>query len=93
MSEKVRVALKIYGRVQGVFFRSTMRDVARELGLTGWVRNVPDGTVEAVIEGDRTAVERMIAWAHEGPPLAKVEKVDVTWEPYRGEFRDFRVVR
>ncbi|MCD6245241.1 MAG: acylphosphatase [Candidatus Korarchaeota archaeon] len=93
MSEKVRVALKIYGRVQGVFFRSTMRDVARELGLTGWVRNVPDGTVEAVIEGDRTAVERMIAWAHEGPPLAKVEKVDVTWEPYRGEFRDFRIVR
>jgi len=93
MSEKVRVALKIYGRVQGVFFRSTMRDVARELGLTGWVRNVPDGTVEAVIEGDRTAVERMIAWAHEGPPLAKVEEVDVRWEPYRGEFRDFRIVR
>ncbi len=93
MSEKVRVALKIYGRVQGVFFRSTMREVARELGLTGWVRNVPDGTVEAVVEGDRTAVERIIAWAHEGPPLAKVEKVDVKWESYRGEFRDFRIVR
>ncbi len=93
MGEKVRAALKIYGRVQGVFFRSTMRDVARELGLTGWVRNVPDGTVEAVVEGDKTAVERIVAWAHEGPPLARVEKVDIKWEPYKGEFKDFRIVR
>ncbi len=91
--QMVRAHLRIYGRVQGVFFRSTMRDVARELGVGGWVRNLPDGSVEAVVEGEREKVERVIEWAHQGPPLARVRKVEVRWEDYRGEFDDFRIVR
>ncbi|MDK2383621.1 MAG: acylphosphatase, partial [Candidatus Korarchaeota archaeon] len=83
----------IYGRVQGVFFRSTMRDVARELGVRGWVRNLPDGSVEAVVEGEREKVEKIVEWAHQGPPLARVQRVEVRWEDYREEFDDFRIVR
>ncbi len=93
MGEMVRVHLRVYGRVQGVFFRSTMRDVAKELGISGWVRNLPDGSVEAVVEGERGKVEKIIEWAHRGPPLARVEKVSVSWEDYRGEFEDFKIVR
>ncbi|KSW12094.1 acylphosphatase [Pyrodictium occultum] len=86
-----RAYLRIYGRVQGVFFRATMREVARRLGVTGWVRNMPDGSVEAVVEGPREAVEEVIRWAHRGPPAARVERVVVVWEPYRGEYRDFTI--
>ena len=87
----VRAHLRIYGLVQGVFFRATMREVAKRLGVKGWVRNVPDGSVEAVIEGPRDKVEELIKWAHRGPPAACVEKVMVRWEPYKGEFKDFRI--
>lgn len=87
----VRAHLRIYGLVQGVFFRSTMKQVANKLGVTGWVRNMPDGSVEAVIEGPEDKVEEIIKWAHRGPPLARVEKVDVEWQRYKGEFRDFRI--
>ncbi len=87
----VRAHLRIYGIVQGVFFRSTMRDKAYELGVTGWVRNLPDGSVEAVIEGPEDKVKELIRWAHRGPPLARVEKVEVEWEEYKGEFKDFRI--
>ncbi len=87
----VRAHLRIYGLVQGVFFRSTMKQVAYRLGVTGWVRNLPDGSVEAVIEGPEDKVRKIIEWAHRGPPLARVERVEVTWEQYKGEFRDFRI--
>ncbi len=87
----VRAHLRIYGLVQGVFFRSTMKQVAYRLGVTGWVRNLPDGSVEAVVEGPEDKVRKIIEWAHRGPPLARVERVEVTWEQYRGEFRDFRI--
>ncbi|MCD6278115.1 MAG: acylphosphatase [Desulfurococcales archaeon] len=87
----VRAHLRIYGLVQGVFFRSTMKQVANRLGVTGWVRNLPDGSVEAVVEGPEDKVEEIIRWAHRGPPLARVEKVDVEWQRYKGEFRDFRI--
>jgi len=93
MPELVRAHLRIYGRVQGVFFRSTMREVALELGVNGWVRNMPDGSVEAVVEGEREKVEELIKWAHRGPPLAKVERVEVRWESYRGDWEGFSVVR
>ncbi len=91
--QMARAHLRIYGRVQGVFFRSTMRDVARGLGVKGWVRNLPDGSVEAVVEGEREKVEKVVEWAHQGPPLAKVQRVEVQWEDYKGEFEDFRIVR
>ncbi len=93
MPRMARAHLRIYGRVQGVFFRSTMRDVARELGVRGWVRNLPDGSVEAVVEGEREKVEKIVEWAHQGPPLARVQRVEVRWEDYREEFDDFRIVR
>ena len=90
--EMVRARVRVYGRVQGVFFRYNTRRRALELGLKGWVRNVPDGTVEILVEGPRDKVERLIDWARVGPPLAKVTKVDVQWEDYRGEFDSFEIV-
>lgn len=87
----VRAHIYVSGIVQGVFFRATMREVARRNGVTGWVRNLPDGRVEAVLEGPEEAVKRVIEWAHRGPPLARVERVEVHWERYRGEFDDFTI--
>jgi acylphosphatase len=76
--------------VQGVFFRQDTARRARSRGVAGWVRNLPDGRVEAVFEGPRPAVESMVAWAHEGPRSAVVEAVDVAWEEPAGE-QGFRV--
>ncbi len=91
MAKMVRAHLFISGRVQGVFFRANMRRVAREHGVKGWVRNLPDGRVEAVLEGPEDAVKKVIEWAHRGPPLARVERVEVHWEEYKGEFDDFSI--
>jgi acylphosphatase len=87
-----RARLIICGRVQGVYFRASARDVARRQGLAGWVRNRLDGAVEAVVEGEETAVQTFIAWCHDGPPGAHVATVQVTTEPYAGEFHGFHVV-
>lgn len=92
MADKVRVHVLIEGRVQGVFFRASTRDEARARGLAGWVRNLADGRVEAVFEGDRPVVENMIAWCRKGPPYAYVDQIDIDWQPYRGDLADFRVV-
>ena len=73
------------GHVQGVFFRDETRRRARSLGVAGWVANRPDGAVEAVFEGRRDAVESMVQWCHSGPPGARVEDVQATWEDPRGE--------
>jgi len=89
----VRAHVWISGRVQGVFFRAHTKEVAEKLGLTGWVRNLPDGRVEAVFEGEEDAVKEAIEWCKRGPPLARVEKVEVRYEDPTGEFRDFRIVR
>jgi acylphosphatase len=75
----------VQGSVQGVFFRAEARDRARSLGLAGWVRNVPDGTVEAVVEGENDRVESMVEWCSRGPAGARVEKVDVDWSEPEGE--------
>ena len=91
MTRLVRARIIVSGIVQGVFFRATMQEVARSLGVTGWVRNLPDGRVEAVAEGDEEAVKKLIEWAWRGPRLARVENVEVKWEDYRGEFRDFYI--
>ena len=79
----VRAHVIISGRVQGVFFRDSARREARARRLAGWVRNRPDGTVEAVFQGERAAVEALIRWCHTGPPQAAVDEVAVTWEPPR----------
>ena len=80
-----RAHVQVRGRVQGVFFRMETRDRARSLGLEGWVRNRPDGTVEAVFEGDRARVESMVDWCARGPAGAQVDNVDVKWEEPAGE--------
>ena len=90
--DMVRARVRVYGRVQGVFFRYNTRRKALELGVKGWVRNVPDGTVEIVVEGPRDKVEELIDWARVGPPLARVTKVEVEWEDYKGEFSSFDIV-
>jgi acylphosphatase len=89
--EKVRVRVRIKGFVQGVFFRASTRDVARRLGLTGWVRNLPDGSVEAVFEGDKERVREAVIWCHKGPHGASVTDVDEEWLEYKGEFNNFEI--
>jgi len=89
--EQKRVHVFISGRVQGVFFRAYTRDTAVREGVQGWVRNVPDGRVEAVFEGDREKVDRMVAWCHVGSPLGHVDRVEEWEEPCSGEFREFEI--
>jgi acylphosphatase len=88
---KVRAHLIISGRVQGVFFRSETRYEAKERGVKGWVRNLPNGKVEAVFEGEEKKVKELIELCKRGPAGAKVTSVDVVWENYVGEFRDFDI--
>jgi acylphosphatase len=89
----VQARLRIHGRVQGVFFRGTMCEEAQRLGVRGWVRNCADGTVEAVIQGSRAAVDRLVVWAHGGPPGALVTHVEVSWEAVSEGWSDFGVRR
>ncbi len=84
-----RLHLVVSGRVQGVFFRQATVDEACSLGLTGWVRNRPDGRVEIVAEGSRANLEMLLAWAHRGPPAARVDQVEASWLECRQEFRSF----
>jgi acylphosphatase len=79
----------VTGRVQGVFFRHETSRRASAKRVAGWIRNLPDGRVEAVFEGEAEPVEAMISWCRSGPPLAQVEDVQVEWEAPRGE-RGFR---
>lgn len=88
---KVRAHFFVGGRVQGVFFRSETRYEANHRNVTGWIRNLPDGRVEAVFEGERADVEKLIEFCRRGPPGARVTKVDVRWEEYTGEFRGFEI--
>lgn len=89
---QARAHLLISGRVQGVCFRMYTEEEARKRGLTGWVRNLPTGQVEALFEGEKEIIEAMIAWCHQGPPAARVTKVETSWEKFRGDFPDFRTV-
>lgn len=92
-SEMARAHLKISGRVQGVYYRASALQEAQRLGLTGWVRNCPDGSVEAVAEGPRDKIESLIAWCKSGPPGARVAEVAVRWEAPQHGFRGFSIVR
>lgn len=83
--------LSIQGRVQGVFFRDSMRSEAQKLGVAGWVRNCSDGSVEAVVHGPVLAVDAIVKWAHRGPQLAGVQQVLI--EPAEGVYTDFEVRR
>lgn len=89
--KKRRVHVWITGRVHGVFFRAYTRDTARLAGVNGWVRNLPDGRVEAIFEGNNENVESVVNWCHEGSPISRVDNVEVLEEVYSGEFADFRI--
>ncbi|MGP8153137.1 MAG: acylphosphatase [Smithella sp.] len=86
-----RVHVNVSGRVQGVFFRAETQRAAMGFNLTGWVRNMADGRVEALLEGEDKSVNKMLEWCHKGPPAARVENVIVTEEPHTGEFNDFTI--
>jgi acylphosphatase len=86
-----RAHVHIIGKVQGVFFRHETMALAKELGIDGWVRNTSDGGVEALFEGEKAKVERMLDFCRNGPPGAKVIDAKVDWEPYRKEFSGFNV--
>jgi len=88
---EVRVRVTITGKVQGVFFRSETQRAAENYGVSGWVRNRSDGTVEALFEGEEEDVNAILEWCQEGSPYSKVKNVNVIWEEYSGEFDRFEV--
>ena len=90
---EARARILITGLVQGVFFRREATDLARRLGISGWVRNLPDGKVEALAEGERARLDELIRFCHIGPRGAVVRKVEVEWSDYVGEFRGFRITK
>jgi acylphosphatase len=91
MSAPQRLSAIVHGRVQGVFFREFTRGQAMSLGLTGYVRNLPNGTVETVAEGPKDSLDRLLEQMRIGPPRAQVDKVDSQWEVHSGEFDRFEV--
>ena len=91
MSDNKRIHVIVEGRVQGVYFRAFTRDTAVNLGLTGWVKNRPDGSVEALIEGEKTAVEKMEQWFYQGSPHSRVDMVHITEKPPDGDNTTFEI--
>ena len=87
----MRARVYVSGSVQGVFFRSETQYEASRQGVKGWVRNLPDGRVEAVFEGEKDRVETLVEFCRFGPRGARVTRTEVSWEDYKGEFRDFRI--
>lgn len=88
---KARAHVLVSGKVQGVFFRQKTKRQAQSLGVKGWVRNLPDGRVEAVFEGEEQAVKALVEYCRHGPSYAIVENVNVNYENYSGEFTDFQI--
>ena len=86
-----RVHVIVQGRVQGVYFRASTRDRARRLGLSGWVHNCRNGSVELIAEGEKAKLEQLVTWCHSGPPGAVVTNVEVEWQEGTGEFVGFAV--
>ena len=81
----------VTGKVQGVFFRDFTRENAIRLGLTGWVRNVPAGGVELVVEGEKEKILQLVEKLRQGPPVSRVKEVSVNWQTHEGEFDDFSI--
>ncbi len=83
--------LIVSGKVQGVFYRASCQEVAQALGLTGWIRNLSDGNVEALVQGEKEKIEKLIEWCKKGPAGAKVNNVNITWGNAQEEFKNFDV--
>ncbi len=81
----------ISGRVQGVFFRMETKQAAEQIGITGWVKNRSDGTVEALFEGQKENIDQMLKWCEKGPPLSNVTHVELTYQEYSGQFKAFNI--
>ena len=89
---KIRANITVKGKVQGVYFRQNAQRICKEYGVTGWVQNVEDGSVEATLEGTKNSVEDAIRWFKTGPPNAWVEKIELSYDNYSGEFNDFKII-
>jgi acylphosphatase len=89
---KVRAHLLISGRVQGVYFRQSTLLEAQNLSVSGWVRNLMDGRVEAVFEGEEHEVKMLVNFCRQGPPSAKVTNLEVSYGPFKGEFSNFKAL-
>ena len=87
----IRVRAVVSGRVQGVCFRAETQKQASQLGLTGWVRNLPDGGVEVLVEGEEQRVQQLMAWCRQGPPRSRVDRVEEFPETHTGEFNSFAI--
>lgn len=92
MVQKVRAHVLISGMVQGVCYRMETRRAAEQYDVTGWVKNKSDGRVEAVFEGEENKVHSVVEWCRRGPSLARVDHMDVDWETYKGEFKNFDIL-
>ena len=90
---KARAHVYVSGRVQGVFFRSSVADLAESLDIAGWVRNLSDGRVETLLEGEKVSVEKVVEFCRRGPPGAYVRECDVHWEAWRGDLTEFKIIR
>ncbi len=89
---KTKAHLLVFGKVQGVFYRSSAQQEAHRLGLRGWVRNLPSGEVESEVEGEEAEVEEFIAWCRQGPSKSLVSRVDVDKSPYQGSYTAFQII-
>jgi len=87
----IRVGIVVHGRVQGVAFRHYTCKQAQQLGVTGWVRNLPDGSVEGLFEGDDSSVAALVEWCRTGPPAAQVDRLKISKSTYSGEFDSFSI--
>ncbi len=88
---KKRVIINVYGRVQGVFFRDSTRRKAKKLGVFGCVKNLNDGSVKVVAEGEEDKLMELIEWCKKGPLFAKVSRIDLAWEESKDEFNNFQI--
>jgi acylphosphatase len=88
---KIRAHIIVRGKVQGVYFRQNAQRICNEYGVTGWVLNANDGSVEAILEGSKNSVEDAISWFKVGPSNAHVEKIELSYDKYSGEFQDFMI--
>jgi acylphosphatase len=91
MSDKARIRILVFGDVQGVFFRANTQSEGGRLGVSGWVRNLPDGSVEVLAEGEKEALGKLLEWCRHGPAGASVDRLESEWLEFRGDLNGFRV--
>jgi len=89
--KKVRAHILVSGLVQGVFFRFFTVKKAKEFGVFGWVKNLPDGKIEAIFEGEKEKVQNLVEWMKRGPPNARVDGVKIEWQKFEGKFDNFEI--